>query len=139
MLLVTDANVVFAALVAGGGTLRVFVTNRLLRKFRFTAPEYLFIEIREHLNEIIGKTKLSQDELEAVLNFLEEQIEVIPFEEFADKHDEAKNISPDPDNVPYLALALKLNCPIWSNDKELKKQNAIRVHTTQEIIQTLET
>ncbi|MBS7250089.1 MAG: hypothetical protein KIH08_05780 [Candidatus Freyarchaeota archaeon] len=44
MLLVTDANVVFAALITGGGTFRVFVTNRLLRNFRFIAPEYLFIE-----------------------------------------------------------------------------------------------
>ncbi|MBS7279568.1 MAG: hypothetical protein KIH09_06995 [Candidatus Freyarchaeota archaeon] len=38
------ANVVFAALITGGGTFRVFVTNRLLRNFRFIAPEYLFIE-----------------------------------------------------------------------------------------------
>ncbi len=55
MLLVTDANVLFAALIAGGGTFRVFVTNKILGKFRFVAPEYLFVEIREHLDEIFEK------------------------------------------------------------------------------------
>ncbi len=137
MLLVTDANVVFAALITGGGTFRVFVTNRLLRNFRFIAPEYLFIEIHEYSDEIMEKAKLRQEELEVVLNFLEEQIEIIPFEEFAEKYNEAKNISPDPDDVPYFALALKLNCPIWSNDRKLKEQNAVRVYTTQEIIRAL--
>ncbi|MEM2984840.1 MAG: PIN domain-containing protein [Candidatus Jordarchaeaceae archaeon] len=76
----TDANVVFAALITGGGTFRVFVTNRLLRNFRLIAPEYLFIEILEYFDEIVEKTKLYQEELEVVLNLLEEQIEIIPFE-----------------------------------------------------------
>ncbi len=138
MLLVIDANVLFAALIARGGTFRVFVTNRILRKFRFIAPEYLFIEIREHFDEIMTKTELSQEELEAVLNFLEEQIETIPFEEFDDMYGEAKNVSPDPDDVPYFALALKMNCAIWSNDRKLRGQDAVKVYTTQEIIQMLE-
>ncbi len=138
MLLVIDANVLFAALIARGGTFRVFVTNRILRKFRFIAPEYLFIEIRKHFDEMMTKTELSQEELEAVLNFLEEQIETIPFEEFDDMYGEAKNVSPDPDDVPYFALALKMNCAIWSNDRKLRGQDAVKVYTTQEIIQMLE-
>ncbi len=135
MLLVIDANVVFATLVAGGGTLKVFVSNKILGKFRFVAPEYLFIEISKHLTEISEKTRLSKEELEIVLRFLEEQIEIIPFEEFEDKYNEAVNISPDINDVPYFALALKLNCAIWSNDKKLKKQNAVEVYTTQEIME----
>ena len=76
------------------------------------------------LIEILEKTKLSQEELDVVLNFLEEQIEVIPFEEFEDKYD--------------FAQALKLNCAIWTNDKKLKEQNAVKVYTTHEIMQMLE-
>ena len=38
-----------------------FVTNKILRKFRFVAPEYLFIEIHEHFEEILEKTKLLQN------------------------------------------------------------------------------
>ncbi len=86
----------------------------------------------------LKKTKLSQEELDVVLNFLEEQIEVIPFEEFEDKYDEAEKISSDPDDIPYFALALKLNCAIWTNDKKLKEQNAVKIYTTHEIMQMLE-
>lgn len=136
--LVTDANVVFATLIARGGTLRIFVVNRILGKFRFVAPEYLFIEIHEHFDEILEKTKLSREEVEVVLNFIKEQIELIPFEEFEDKYDDVESISPGPDDIPYFALALKLNCAIWSNDRRLKGQDAVRVYTTREIIQILE-
>ncbi|MEI6732208.1 MAG: PIN domain-containing protein, partial [archaeon] len=34
----------------------------------------------------------------------------------------------------YLALALKLNCPIWSNDKLLKNQTQIKVYSTSELM-----
>jgi len=51
---VIDANVVFAALIAKGGTFRVFVTNKILRKFYF-GLEYLFIEIREHLTKYLKR------------------------------------------------------------------------------------
>jgi len=138
MLLVVDANVVFSALI-GGQTYNVFYVNSIVRVFQFKAPNYLFIEIYEHFDEILEKTKFSKEELEIVLNFLKEQIDIVPFKEYMDKYEEAKEISPDPDDVPYLALALKLGCAIWSNDKELKKQSAVKVYNTQEIVQLLKT
>ncbi len=51
MLLVSDTDVLFSALIARGGTFIIFVTNRILRKFRFIAPEYLFIKICEYFDE----------------------------------------------------------------------------------------
>lgn len=109
MLLVIDANVVFTSLIARGGTFRVFVANKILRKFRFVAPEHLFIEIREHFDEILEKTKLSQEELEVVLNFLEEQIEVIPFEEFEDRYEEAKIFLQTPTMfLPHTCIKIEL-------------------------------
>ena len=35
--------------------------------------------------------------------------------------------------MAYFALALKLNCAIWSNDKKLKEQNKIQVCSTHEL------
>ncbi|MBT5021736.1 hypothetical protein HOK51_08530 [Candidatus Woesearchaeota archaeon] len=46
----------------------------------------------------------------------------------------AKIICPDENDVDYFALALKLNCAIWSNDKKLKNQNSIIVYSTEELI-----
>ena len=79
MLLVTDANVVLGSLVAKGGNFKVFAANKILRKHHFVAPEYLFIEVHEHFDEIAEKSKLSSEELNIILDFLEEQIEIIPF------------------------------------------------------------
>ena len=46
----------------------------------------------------------------------------------------AERLAPDPADAPYLALALHLNLPLWSNDSALKKQNATPVYTTQEMV-----
>jgi len=41
--------------------------------------------------------------------------------------------TPDPDDMAYFALALKLNCAIWSNDKKLKEQDKVKVYNTHEL------
>ena len=51
------------------------------------------------------------------MNSLNEIITIIPLEEFSRYLDEAEKISPDPDDIIYFALALKLKCGLWSNDK----------------------
>jgi len=37
--------------------------------------------------------------------------------------------------ISYIALALKLNCPIWSNDTDLKQQDRIKVYNTKELLE----
>ena len=44
----------------------------------------------------------------------------------------------DPDDAPYLAFALKINSPIWSNDKHLKKQSVVPILTTKELIELID-
>jgi len=68
----------------------------------------------------------------------ESETKIIPIEEFRHQESMAKEISPDPDDVAYLALALHLGCPLWSNDKALKKQTKVKVYSTQELLQRLE-
>ena len=53
-------------------------------------------------------------------------------------HPEIEQISPDPDDVEYLAVALSLDCAIWSNDKDLKEeQSRVVVVTTDELTKLL--
>ena len=47
---------------------------------------------------------------------------------------QALQLSPDLKDAPYIALALKLNCPIWSQDKALKKQSVVKIYSTEELI-----
>jgi predicted nucleic acid-binding protein len=47
-------------------------------------------------------------------------------------------ISPDPDDVEYIAVALSIGCVIWSNDKDLKeKQSEVKVFSTADLVSFL--
>ncbi len=65
---------------------------------------------------------------------MKRKITIIPLEELIDYVEEAEKITPDPKDMVYFALALKLNGVIWSNDKKLKEQNRIKVYATHELI-----
>lgn len=133
MYLVVDANIVISCLVTGSWTLRIFFASILSRRLTLISPEYLFVEIKEHFDEIASKTKLSKEELKNLLEIMEEEIRLVPVEEFEDMVDEADRASPDPDDAPYFALALKFFCPLWSNDKRLKEQERVTVLSTPEV------
>lgn len=45
-----------------------------------------------------------------------------------------EGICPDPDDSEYFALAMKLRCTIWSNDKRLKQQEKVNIINTTELI-----
>ena len=138
MRLVVDANVIFSALISGGKTFEIFLLNRELKRFKLAAPEFLMVEVENHIEEILEKTKLSSGELGRILDFLEGEVEFVPFEDFRDFFAEAGNSSPDPDDVQYFALALKIDCGIWSNDKALTKQNDVKVFSTKRILDMLD-
>ena len=72
-----------------------------------------------------------------LMHMLREIIHVIPKEEYQAYVREAQSISPDEKDILYLALAIKLQCPVWSNDKKLKEQHRVIVYSTPELIKKL--
>ena len=62
-----------------------------------------------------------------MIDFIREEIKLLPIEEFEDAIEEAEIVSPDPKDVPYFALAIKFRCPIWSNEKRLRNQSRVAV------------
>lgn len=135
MLLVVDANIVFSSLIRRGNPFKVFEANKIFKTFEFIAPEFLFTEIGEKLDKISAETKLSKQELLDVLSFIKEQIEFIPSSEFLDKMPEAMKLNFK--DSPYLALALKLNCLIFSGDKKLGEQRRIEVLSPKQLLDML--
>ncbi len=131
MLLVVDANIVMAALIAGKGKTVDLIFSE---EIGIIAPEFLLEELEGHKSEILAKSGLSEPELGTQLALLQKRITFIPLPEFEEKVDEAYGLSPDKDDVLYLALGLKHDCGIWTNDKALKKQGAIKVYTTGELV-----
>ena len=127
--LVVDANVLFAALIKDSFSYNLFFSD----KFHLFTPEYIFAEFEKHKEEILEKTERTTEEFFRLFEILKRRIVLIPLEELTPYVKEAEKITPDPDDMAYFALALKLNCAIWSNDKKLKEQDAIKVYHTHEL------
>ena len=132
MKLVVDANIFFSALMRDRHSRHflLFSGNTLY------SSEFVFEEIMNHLGEVSKKTLLSTEEIKALLKdiILLANITIIPLAEYKEFVKTAQKICPDKDDVHYFALALKLKCAIWSNDKKLKEQDKIKVYASHELI-----
>lgn len=130
--LVIDSNILFAALLKDGGT------SEILFKHTLYAPEFIFEEFRKYKKYLQDKTKRTGDDFNELFDLFERYVLLIPKEEIDLFIELAEKISPDAKDVPYLALALKLRCSLWSNDRDLKeKQSAVPVYSTDELMKML--
>lgn len=133
MELIVGANIFISALISRGKTAEILFSN----DFTFYTPEKIIDEIYKYKKEIILKSSLSEEDINVLISLIFSRIKIIPFNEFKSFIEESKKICPDENDVEYFALALKLNCEIWSNDKALKKQEKIEVISTKELIEKL--
>ena len=127
--LVVDANILFSALIRDSFTYNLLFSG----SFHLFTPEYIFTELEKHKEEILKKTERSEEEFFRLLEILKRRIVIVPLEELVPYAGDAEKLTPDPDDMAYFALALKLNCAIWSNDKKLKEQDKIEVYNTHEL------
>jgi len=111
------------------------VSRRILpkREFNFFSPQLALEEINSHKSEILKKIGISEEEFQKIREELAMFVEFIPLDEYSKFLQKASCI-PDKGDIDFIALALKLSAPIWSNDKELKKQSLVQVFNTQEFI-----
>src|SRR3989344_1129155 len=110
---VADANVVISSLVMKGVPSSVFSSNSISKKFEFIAPEFLLEEVKKHKSRVLEITKLSKQEFEEAYKFLLSEITFIPAEEFSEFLPKARQLAPHEKDVPYAALSLTFNCPIF--------------------------
>ncbi len=131
MLLITDANILFSALIKDGLTRKIL----LLSNHEFVAPEFVLAEINKHIHELREKTNLSETEIKEILSTIikKSNLTIISNKDFCIERVNAISICPDINDVEYFSLALHLNCSIWSNDKLLKNQNKVKIISTSEL------
>ena len=127
--LVIDANVLFSALIKESFSYNLLFSG----KFHLFTSEYIFTELEKHKEELMNKTERTTEEFFRLVETLKRRIVIVPLEELVPHVKEAEKLTPDPDDMAYFALALKLNCSILSNDKKLKEQNKIEVYNTHEL------
>ena len=107
----------------------------LTRDCTFLLLSFSLQNLRNTQKKYKKKTEKTEEELNHLLDVLKKKIMLVPMEELLPYVGEAEKISPDPDDVAYIALALKLKCAIWSQDRKLKeKQSKVKVYSTKDLV-----
>lgn len=134
MKLVVDTNIFFKAL-----TQRATVRSLLLDpRHQFYVPEYLMEEVGRHLPLIAAKAHLAVSQVQEALRVLLANMQVIPAGSLRARWQQVEEIigQIDQKDVPFVAAALSVAADgIWSDDKDFKRQRAVRVWSTAELLQ----
>ena len=127
MKLVVDTSIIFSLFKSNS------FTNKLLREFSFElfSPPNITEELSKYADLICSKAGITKDKFTEDISLLSEIIDFKePSQFFKDKAD--KLISHKTD-VSFLALALELKIPVWSNDPHFKEQCEVKVFSTEEL------
>ncbi len=132
MKIVIDANVFFAAFLRKNSDVRKIMISPHVELY---SPEWLLEEFDKNQRELLEKMDDKNAFLETkelLLSF----VKVTPKELYEECLEEAqRELKDNRKDVPYLALCLFLDAPLWSNDAALKKsQRKIRVLSVPEIM-----
>ena len=119
--LVVDANVVMSALITAGGK----AASMLLQPpagVRLVSCHFLQIELFKHKNRIEFFSGLAEEELLELLYELLSGVEFIneayvPFACWQQAHRLLLDV--DPNDTPYVALAIHLDAHLWTGDRKL--------------------
>ena len=130
MILVVDTNVIIAAIIKPSVTQNLILKEEL----ELYSPEFLRDEIEKHKSTILKKTGYTKEIFETVVSIIYSNIKIISSKKYKYLKKEILKFTPDEKDWPFLALAKHLDASLWSNDSELKKQNKIKIITTEDLI-----
>lgn len=130
---IVDANVLIAALKKDGNVRGLLLSAP--PDVALYAPEFLFIELDAHLEGIARSIGLPKSVVEVVLDALEPRINIVPPDATDHVIEKARGLAEQADALgdeEYIALALAMDAPIWSFDKDFDRVPGIqRVGTAQ--------
>ena len=112
--LAVDANPILSAII-GGNARSVFLDADHIS---FYTTLFNFKEVEKYIPALASKRSLPLDDLYLALSTL--PVSVCDVEFYKDTLRKAESLigDRDPDDIHLLGLALKLSCPIWSNDRD---------------------
>jgi len=135
MELVIDASILFTSIIGTGVTKDIIFSGAVT----LYAPEYLFEELEKHEARVEALSGLAPSEFGTLLEKLRSTIKLVPREQFERFLNEANRLVSDKTDTEYVALSLSMNgVPIWSNDAHFKRQPAVEVFNTAELVKHLE-
>ena len=133
MIAVIDANSFIA------GFLRDSTSRKLILSDKLTlfSPDWLINEFERNESELMDKFPISS-KFSETKKLLFRFVKIVPFEEYSKRIEEASRLSKHKKDIPYFALALSLDCPIWSDEKSFKQQSRIEIYSTSDFVKKLE-
>lgn len=129
MKLVVDTNIIISALIKESLT-RSLIFNP---QFKLFLPDFSLQEIEKYCQEIQDKSGMSKTEFDLLLRLILSNFLIVKVERYEKYFEQAEKICKDKKDVLFLALALSLKVPLWSNDKHLKKQDKVKIYSTGEL------
>lgn len=130
MRLVLDNSILFAIMNPHSTSAYLFASIRA----KFLAPEFIKLELKEHREECLIKSGLSEQQFEIRQKEIEELIYFSKKSEYEESLEKAVKSLSDPKDSPYIALALTKNAAMWSNDPHLIEQPLVKVYTTRDLL-----
>lgn len=114
---VLDANILFRAIL---GTKVPEQLERYSSKIDFFTPAYCYDELRKHIPKIAESNGLPIEPLNEAIEKLEKVVMPLGKEIYLHREAEAKERISERDinDWPIVALALMLNCPVWTEDQD---------------------
>ena len=131
--LAVDSNPIISALIGGKGR-DIFLK---VDDSAFYTTAFNFREVEKYIPVLSSKRKLPLDDLYLALSLL--PLTICDEEFYKSEMSKSKRLieKRDPDDAHLLALALKLKCPIWSNDKDFEDTN-VKVYSTLDLLKLFE-
>ena len=137
MIVITDSNILFSALISPNGTVAKVLKSK--SNIQIFAPDFLFEEIDNHFDKIVKHSKRSKKEIKSEVLSFKETLNIINRKDIP-KKDVQKAITVvndiDIDDFLFVALHFYTKHKLWTSDKELikgllKKGYDICITTTQ--------
>jgi predicted nucleic acid-binding protein len=120
--LVLDANILVRAAL---GRRVMAILETYSDRIHFLTPETSYHDVLAHLPGILAKRRLCEETVkrlveDEILALLPGLVTPISSEVYADGESEARRrlAGRDEADWPFVALALLLNCPIWTEDRD---------------------
>ena len=133
MILVIDANPFIAGFLRNSTARKIILSDRITS----FSPNWLIDEFERNESELMEKFPSSDDFFETK-KLLFKLVKIVAKHEYSEHMEEASKLTNHTKDVPYFALALSLNCPIWSDEKSFKQQSKVKVCSTSDLVKELD-
>jgi len=136
MKLVIDTNRIMAGLLRNSTSRKIILHD----SFSFYAPDFIETELNKHRSYLVKKAKIPEDNFNLLMQILLDNVELVPFEDFADGYDRAMEIMKpvDENDAPFLAVGLALGIEgIWTEDRHFLRQDILKVYSTGDLIEKI--